>query len=549
MDVITKHISIEKLYAIFLITLIGWAAFGYVTMSSLIKEQKIYGELINISGKQRMLSQRVVLYSKVVFQDGQTQYLPILTKSLKLMKYNHSYLIHHIPSDEIRKIYYHSPDQLNEDINDYFAHMEALIHSNSPADLKTIERSIHLLPHLEEIVNTLQKEYETKINDTIRTETLIFIGAFITLLFEAVFIIIPAIRQIKTSKEEAEKALNVKELFMSNMNHELRTPLNAIRGFIHLLKNRENTSSNEHYLNIIEASSDTLLKIVEDVMDHKHIQNGTFRIETHPFDPVSLISETIELYSPSAIEKNIRYLAYVDPTIPICLEGDPYRVKQIIGNLLSNAAKFTPDKGTILIKATYDRQTRLLRFAVKDTGIGIDSKTISSIFEPFTQGDLSITKEYSGIGMGLTVSMQLARMMHGTIRVDSVPQKGSTFVLELPLATCPQIPSATVPASGTFFIHTVSHFASYSQNAAQYLEALGLKPVAVESEASLEVYLTDGIDIPLPEIIAKPSLVLVCSAIEPTYDHPLVRIINLPFLPAKFAKVLETFRSDFSSSQ
>jgi len=430
-----NRFSIEKLYAFFLISLIAWASFGFYTMSNLIHQQSIYGNLINMSGKQRMLSQQIILYSKTVFENGEKNSLPLLLESLNTMKKDHQYIINNLPSDTLRSVYNHAPYNIAQITDTFLSSADDLIANGNLTQLKAMESDTQLLPSLDFAVNSFQDEYEQKVKDAILTETIIFIGAFITLFFEAVFIVLPAVRMINQAKQDAEDALKAKQTFMQNINNELLSPLNAILGFVSLLLKREHDPSLLHYLKIVFSSAETLNKIVQDIYHHHKIREGTFPIDIQPFSPAQIVSETIELFSSRMVAKQIHYHAHLDEKLPDRLYGDPLRIKQIMGNLLDNATKFTPEGGTILIKTTYDAATQIFRFAIKDNGVGINSEDLEKIFEPFTQSDMSYTKKHHGIGMGLTISMELAQLMHGAIFIKSEVGQGSIVSLELPLNT------------------------------------------------------------------------------------------------------------------
>ena len=237
-------------------------------------------------------------------------------------------------------------------------------------------------------------------------------------------------RKMMAAKVEAEKASRSKSDFLANMSHEIRTPLNAINGFIGLLKNNETDAKKLDYLGIISSSSESLLQIINDILDFSKIESGKLIIEELDFNPKKELSGTTELFRIKAIEKDIRLTIEGYELLPPALHGDVLRLKQILSNLLSNAIKFTEKNGDVVCIFRYEDAR--LHVNVKDTGIGIPKEKQKIIFDSFTQADSSTVRKYGGTGLGLAVSMNLAKLLGGDLNVTSEEGIGSDFYLSAP---------------------------------------------------------------------------------------------------------------------
>ncbi|MEO5362835.1 MAG: ATP-binding protein [Magnetococcus sp. DMHC-8] len=244
-------------------------------------------------------------------------------------------------------------------------------------------------------------------------------------------------QRLHEAKEAAELASRYKSEFLATISHEIRTPLNGIMGMAALLMEKRLSSKKLFYVEMIKKSGDNLLNIINDVLDLSKIESGHLELEENPFSPREMRNELRDLFGELAIKKGLHLRTRIASDVPLLVEGDEHRIRQILVNLLSNAIKFT-EKGeiTLRIMATRDPadgQMTWLTFQVEDTGIGIPEEVAERLFQPFTQGDASTTRKYGGSGLGLAICRRLAERMHGEVTLSSTAGKGSLFAFRAPL--------------------------------------------------------------------------------------------------------------------
>lgn len=242
--------------------------------------------------------------------------------------------------------------------------------------------------------------------------------------------------QLKSEKAHAET--QAKSQFLANMSHEIRTPMNGVLGMTQLLKDTALSTQQSQYIATIENSGNALLRIINDILDFSKIEAGKLDIEHIPFDLPDLIDDSTDIFALVAAEKNLNFRVTMAPDLPLRLQSDPTRIKQILLNLLSNAFKFT-EQGSIHLRVERDSVDGLLRFMVVDTGIGVSTEQQERLFRSFSQADSSTTRKYGGTGLGLVICQRLAELLGGTIGVNSTVGFGTEFWFNIALAASPDV--------------------------------------------------------------------------------------------------------------
>jgi PAS domain S-box-containing protein len=257
--------------------------------------------------------------------------------------------------------------------------------------------------------------------------------------------------ELKKSKEAAETASRAKSQFLANMSHEIRTPMNGVLGMTELLLSSGLSESQLALAQTVHQSGETLLRVLNDILDISKIEAGRLELEMIDFNLWETVEEAIDLFARQAHQKGLELACDMEKNVPVMLKGDPVRLRQILMNLVGNAVKFT-EKGQVVVKVSAVERNgdgSVISFEVKDTGIGIPSEVQQEIFDAFSQADGSVTRKHGGTGLGLAICWQLCKMMGGSIGVESAPGNGSTFRFDVRLrnGTRP-VPSEQVPVDG-----------------------------------------------------------------------------------------------------
>ncbi|MET3654892.1 ATP-binding protein [Dyella japonica] len=292
---------------------------------------------------------------------------------------------------------------------------------------------------------------------------------------------------IRIAKEAAEDIARAKSDFLAIMTHEIRTPLTTILGHLELLGRSRLSGQEGDRLRIIDASSRTLLELIDSVLDFSKVESGQLRLEAASFDIVELVEHLMAMFAPSARKKGLSLVYAIPPTLSRCYVGDSVRIRQILVNLLGNAIKFT-EAGSVtmeLHQVTLRTNTSLLEFHVHDTGIGISTTVQNRLFQPFRQADTSITRRFGGTGLGLALCKRLTALMGGTISLNSTPGMGSTFTISLPLPATDDQKVSSQRYADLPRIAFATNEPAWQASIVPHLQAWGVSVLAVQSMQEL----------------------------------------------------------------
>ena len=454
---VARYMTWRYMLGLLVVALLTSTSFLFI--DSIMKLQEGNLNVVNVSGRQRMLSQRIALYSiwltEAGSESGRQEMRENLRSAIRLMEQSHEGLVKGnetmnlpgIRSRAVEAIYYKEPHALDQKVKIYLRHAKALLAVPSSeltfdnAHLQAIQKIAprYLLGSLNAVVEQYEKDAKQNIRDVQQRQYYTFLVTLGVIIVLILFVFAPMVRRVAQYYREAYHANRSKSDFLATMSHEIRTPMNGIIGSAELLLGGKLSDQEIRQARTILYSAEALLDVINDILDFSKIETGRVVLEESPFSMEVLIQDSIKLLLLRAQEKKLELIMRFVPGTPEFFTGDAARIRQIIFNIAGNAIKFS-DKGYVLISVekTHPRNRRhpgksWIKVSIEDTGIGIQEKKRVMIFDKFTQGDSSYTRKYGGTGLGLTICKRLVEMMDGEIGVNSKVGEGSTFWFAVPL--------------------------------------------------------------------------------------------------------------------
>lgn len=460
---LAKRATRRYLFALFVIALLSLSAFWVMTQK--LEKQEDYAHIINLSGQQRMLSQKGYLcasrwltydsLSKASKGRIKQNYMALdkverrCLSTISQFKNNHQTLVEYVASeehgkqlsDEIKTMYLNY-SMLSRDVEIYTSQLMQAMKKRDAVFLPGDVHRLGLLNRLDKAVGLFKNDSDIYLQNLKQTEFIILLTILLALALEALFIFSPVVQALKHEQErliiaqrKAEKSSRQKAEFLANMSHEIRTPINGMSGMIQLLKMTNLTAEQQEFVHTLGKSTNNLLLLVNDILDFSKLEANKMRMEQQPFSIYELVDDLVELVFQDAQQRGFDFRVRVSPDVPEWLIGDIMRLRQILLNFVSNAFKFT-EVGYVQLDVSVISAPDgnvVLRFLVEDTGKGIAPDRLETIFQKFEQESDSTTKHYGGTGLGLSICKQLIDQMSGKMGVKSLPGEGASFWFDIPL--------------------------------------------------------------------------------------------------------------------
>ncbi len=333
--------------------------------------------------------------------------------------------------------------------------------------------------------------------------------------------------ELEAARQAAQQASDFKSQFLANMSHEIRTPINVILGFSELLSKASPDPLQRDYVETIRGSAESLLSLLNDILDLSRVESGQMRLEKTDVHLNALLNDVHSLFAPSAHEAGIEFHVVRLPDKQVHVRTDPLRIRQVLINLVNNAIKFTRE-GHVLVVSEVIRttaSTRWVRFTVEDTGIGIPSSAQTTLFQAFSQGDMTTSRKFGGSGLGLHIASEIVLLMDGEIEFESSEGKGSRFWVTLPLEVGDGTSDATLPEASALPARVIEGYAPFATYYRHFFTTAGLQLVNdtdVTPRISLVNTTTRALragELPPPPVADGCVALAYCS----TYDPVVVR--------------------------
>lgn len=447
-----KNINYKRYYTLLVITIIAVTVVSQVIIRSHLDSQTNDGNKISLASYQSSVANEVAKFALKIHSERSdslsTKNSEIeLKKAIRKISDRHKALTYGNPkynlngdnTKKAKRLLLSASKNLNRL---ELAVQNTLTLENSDAKNLTeiLVQSEDYSQILNEVVFSFEKENSAKISQLKKLELVLSGIMILVLLIEIFFVIKPALNKLRESHQKlisTNKKLiqsdKTKSEFLANMSHEIRTPLNGVIGMAHILSQGKLDSEQKDSVGAIKTSAQNLLDVINEILDFSKLESGKSQVEDVDFSLNELVNQVLKILSPTAISKGLDLLSHLDKDIPEIIKSDELKIRQILTNLIGNAIKFT-ENGKIILDV---RQTEVeddyseLTFSIKDTGIGIPSKKLETIFESFTQADSSTSRKFGGTGLGLSICKKLTELLNGKIWAESDYGKGSTFIFSV----------------------------------------------------------------------------------------------------------------------
>tara|TARA_B100000795_G_scaffold19664_1_gene13087 strand:+ start:31918 stop:33780 length:1863 start_codon:yes stop_codon:yes gene_type:complete len=447
-----KNINYKRYYTLLVITIIAVTVVSQVIIRSHLDSQTNDGNKISLASYQSSVANEVAKFALKIHSERSdslsTKNSEIeLKKAIRKTSDRHKALTYGNPkynlngdnTKKAKRLLLSASKNLNRL---ELAVQNTLTLENSDAKNLTeiLVQSEDYSQILNEVVFSFEKENSAKISQLKKLELVLSGIMILVLLIEIFFVIKPALNKLRESHQKlisTNKKLiqsdKTKSEFLANMSHEIRTPLNGVIGMAHILSQGKLDSEQKDSVGAIKTSAQNLLDVINEILDFSKLESGKSQVEDVDFSLNELVNQVLKILSPTAISKGLDLLSHLDKDIPEIIKSDELKIRQILTNLIGNAIKFT-ENGKIILDV---RQTEVeddyseLTFSIKDTGIGIPSKKLETIFESFTQADSSTSRKFGGTGLGLSICKKLTELLNGKIWAESDYGKGSTFIFSV----------------------------------------------------------------------------------------------------------------------